>query len=289
MYREHVERATPDGDYAALGARVIAQSECGNYGEDALTAWKLPDGVVVIERVGKDGRSRRWPVEATDTLRVTAEAWGNLTMVGADTFLILVALEGEEIEISHFEINLSWGGVTDDEVAELARKIAIEAGCTVTVVPIKFADPPAVRNDETAAPKQVPAAAPITAAPPKALLGDRAGSVLLASLLCGDDNNEQLRAIKLSDNTVVIENATTGAHWLIASDDVLVITPYAVVGGPGGVWTCLERATGKDRIAGFYCWEDDRKGADEAAVAAFVAKVVAAAACKVDHRAMIWD
>jgi hypothetical protein len=41
----------PPGDYAALsaGARLIAQIDCGNYGEETLRAWKLPGGLIVLD------------------------------------------------------------------------------------------------------------------------------------------------------------------------------------------------------------------------------------------------
>jgi hypothetical protein len=131
-----VDRLTPHGDFAALGAQVIARSECGNYGEESLIGWKLPDGTVVIERVGKD--SRRWAITATDTLRISASAWGNQSMAGAETLLALITSAGEEIELSHFEFSAAWGGPTDDAVATLARTIATHAGCTVTVIPMTF-------------------------------------------------------------------------------------------------------------------------------------------------------
>lgn len=133
-----MERPTPQGDCAALGAQVIARSECGNYGEDSLVGWKFPDGTVVIERVGSDRSSRRWSIAATDNLQVSAGAWGNLSMAGAETVLKLLTREGEELELSHFEFSAAWGGPTDDEVATLARTIATAAGCTVTVIPMTF-------------------------------------------------------------------------------------------------------------------------------------------------------
>jgi len=280
-----VERPPPEGDLAALAARVIAQSECGNYGEDALTAWKLPDHAVVIERVAKDGSSRRWRVEAGDTLRVSGDAWGTTTMAGINTQLTLVTAGGEERELSHFEFSAAWGGPTDDDVAKLARTVALAVGCMVTVIPTTY---PA-RAHERPAPKveaPPPEIIPIAPAIPKVHVGDVAGASVLCSIVCGDDSDEHLRAIVLPDGTVVIENATTGAHWQIHRDDVLVITPFVVPSGPEGVWTCLER--GNDRIAGCYWRETDRNGTDEAAVAAFVAKVTAVVGCNVDHRSLVW-
>jgi hypothetical protein len=288
-------RPTPDGDCAALGAEVIAKSECGDYGEDELKAWRFPDGAVVIERVGQDGSSRRWRVEATDTLRVTSEAWGNHRMRGVETVLTLVTLDGEEVGLSHFEFSGAWGGPTDDTVTEVARTIASAAGCTTLVVPMTFPEPSAT---ESAKETVVATPAPVVVSPPpavvaprKPLVADVPGPGLLASLPCGDKGNEELRATKLPSGTVVIENTTSGERWEIAPGDVLRIIPYAVAGGPGGVWTCLERVRSKteDRIAGFYCWDPDREGPDEVAVAAFVAKVAAAALCDVAHREMIWD
>jgi len=133
-----VDRPTPKGDCAALGAQVIARSECGNYGEDSLIGWKFPDGTVVIERVGANRGSMRCAIAATDNLQVSAGAWGDLSMASAETLLKLITVEGEELELSHFEFSAAWGGPTDDAVAKLARTIATEAGCTVTVIPMTF-------------------------------------------------------------------------------------------------------------------------------------------------------
>jgi len=41
-------------------------------GEDTLTAQSLDDGRIVLERTEKEGGTQSWPLEATDTLRVSA-------------------------------------------------------------------------------------------------------------------------------------------------------------------------------------------------------------------------
>lgn len=275
-------------------AQVIAQSECGNYGEESLVGSRLPNGTVVLERGGKGSCAHRWTIAATDTLHVTSGAWGTAAMLGMETQLTLKTAAGETIEVAHFEFSAAWGGPTDDTVATLARRIAIEAGCAVTVIPITFP----VDWDQVVS--TAPAPVSLTAAPTPASLSQRPDGPLLATLLGGDGSTDPVYAVQRADGTVVIENATTGEHWTITREHVLVITPYAVGGASAqGVWTCLERRpvmTASDRvlpnaemIAGFYWWDDERSGVDEAAVAAFVHTLVTAAACEVDHRAMVWD
>lgn len=279
-----------EGDYAARGGVVIATSECGNYGEDTLTAWKLADGAVVVERECKDGTVLCWQIDATDTLRTSSEAWGSGGIVGLETDLVAIAQDGEEIAITHFEFSSPWGGASDRDVAMLAEAIANEARCTLDIVPTKYPES-MTRKPEVAAPTPAPEPPPPQVGRREPLLADSAGAEVLASIVGGKETNEELRAIRLADGNVWIENEATGARWQITRDNTLWITPYVMAtSSDDGVETFLEREppVSPEQIAAFKCWADERKGPDEAAVAEFVAKVVAATGCKVVHRELVW-
>lgn len=137
-------KSPPEGDLAALGAREIVRRDCGNYGEDALVAWKLPDGDVVVEYVGtgddRSGDPGRWLIDPADTLRVRSEGFVSAKMAGMESRLERVGIDGSTQTLAHFEFTAAWGGTYHDQVAELARRIAEAAGCGVVVVEPKISD-----------------------------------------------------------------------------------------------------------------------------------------------------
>jgi hypothetical protein len=259
---------------------VVAHSECGNYGEDALIAWQLGDDVE-IEHVAKGGVRKQWRVARGDTLRVTGDVWGHSAMVGMNTDLVLITSRKKH-RIAHFEFSFVSGGPTDDEVAKLARAIGTASGCAVDVVPRTF---PASAVTVASTPPPEPPRPAEAPSPPPPRLPPLVGASLLASVMSGNDTDEPLHAFSFFDGSVVIENSKTATRWTITRADTLVITAYAAGGRVDRVWTCLERKP-DERIAGFY---NDPSGADEAAVAAFVDRIASVTGCTVNHRPFCWD
>jgi hypothetical protein len=110
----------------------IATIECGDHGEDTLRAVKIDDSIV-LERTRKTGRVERWPILATDTLRVSHDMWGNTSMAGIEWKLTLVSHCGSSSAITHLEFDAASGGVTDKDIAAFVNTVAAAAGCTAKI------------------------------------------------------------------------------------------------------------------------------------------------------------
>jgi hypothetical protein len=71
---------------------------------------------------------------------VDGSGWGSGNLIGIETTLS-IRRPGGVVGITHFEINILWGGVHDQEVAAFARTVADAAGCSVAVTPTRLATP----------------------------------------------------------------------------------------------------------------------------------------------------
>jgi len=247
----------------------LATLDCGNYGEDTLSAEQHADGSVALERTMKDGRTEKWPVAPTDTLRVSAEVSGKVPFVAMNTQLLLVSRCGSSTSIAHFEMNVMWGGVFDAEVAAFAQTIAAASGCTATILPTKYPPEAPVPPASAAAPPPPPPV-PEPLPPPPELLADSAGVTTIAVL-------GSARALRLPDGSIIVEEATTGARWPIAATDVLRIEPYVEANAPFATYAALQR--GRDRLTAHTGVEAAR---------AFAAAIAAATTCSVEEFAERW-
>jgi hypothetical protein len=243
----------------------LGQLECGNYGEDTLTASKLEDGSVVIERTNKDGSLQSWTIGATDALRVSGKTFGDATVALMESFLFV-----NDVEISHFEINSQWGGTIIGEVAELARAVGAASGCRVTVIDLVDESPP-------------PAPAPSPPSPPppapKVMLPVRAGADVLASLETNATEEGLVRLLRLANGTIVFENAFTGEAWTIDASDELLLTIWGLSPGPS-YRTVLELSRRDEELASFHVWTEAARGLHHAQVVEFVEKITDLVGCK---------
>ena len=98
----------------------LATIDCGDHCEDTLRAVRSETGSVALEREFKGGRIERWPVEATDTLRVTGAMLGN---AGIEWKLTLVSRCGSSSAIAHF----------DRDIDAFVTAVAAAAGCAVSI------------------------------------------------------------------------------------------------------------------------------------------------------------
>ncbi len=89
----------------------LATIACGPGGEDTLCAAQHEDGTVELARTRKSGRVERWPVEASDTLRVRGEALTLVSRCGASSAI----------------------APASGDLAAFAEAVAIAAGCAVSV------------------------------------------------------------------------------------------------------------------------------------------------------------
>jgi hypothetical protein len=243
---------------------------CGNYGEDTLTASKLDDGSVVIERTNKRGSSKTWTIAMSDTLRVTSEMFA----AGMETQVVLLRGD-EELAIAHFEVNISDGGTGDTEVAAVVRTLAETAGCTAIieprVVPEYMRTPPAPRRPPPPAPPPER---------PKVMRPVRAGADVLASLATDAIEGGLVRVLRVADGSIVLEDAFTGDAWTIVASDELVLTIWGLSPGPPD-YTAITLTRGEHRLPAFYVWNDPTKGLHQAQVVELVNKIADVAGCRV--------
>jgi hypothetical protein len=126
------ELVPPRAPDEATGDRRLAAIACGNHGEDQLVAWRLgatpetPGGVILALRSGPS-----WHVEPGHVLQIEAERWAAKNFAAINTMLFLN--DGHKRRLTHFEIDVMWGGTHPDEVAAFARQVTDEAGCSVVV------------------------------------------------------------------------------------------------------------------------------------------------------------
>jgi hypothetical protein len=134
---ELVQPRAPD---ETTGDRRLAAIDCGNYGEDQLVAWRVnasadePEGVVLTLRSGS-----RWRVESNSTLHVEGEGWKAKNFAAIRTELFLTS--GHKRAVTHFEIDIMWGGVHPDEVAAFVREVAAAAACALSIEPTRRREP----------------------------------------------------------------------------------------------------------------------------------------------------
>lgn len=267
----------------------LGKLECGNYGEDTLTASKLDDGSVVIERTNKDGTTRRWTIGGTDTLRVSGDTFGDSRVACMETLLVLVPAEPAtpepkrgEVGIAHFEINSQWGGTFIDEVAVFARAVAAVCGCSVMVI-----EPPPEPMPAAPQSPPPPARTPAPPPPPKIALPVRPGAAELASLATSATEQGLVRVLRVADGSTVLEDAFSGEAWTINASDELLLTVWGL--SPGSPdRTVINLSRGDEELPRFYVWNDPTRGLHQAQVVELVKKIADLAGCRlrVDER---WD
>jgi hypothetical protein len=203
---------------------TLAILPCGEAGADSLSALQLDDGTIVLEHRTKFGRTKRYPIAAHDTLRVSSEIWGRQNM---ETELSIVSRTGSSIEVAHFECTAS-KGVHADEVGAFAISVADASGCGVNVMPTKertFAAP----EFDSIPPRATPTP------PPSVHFRDRLGAEVFATL-------ENLDAVALPDGAVVVESSAYGFVWTINAASTLVVWPHEGVACIETTLSCLEQS-----------------------------------------------
>jgi hypothetical protein len=237
---------------------------------DTLRAIQLDDGTVALEVTRTDGLVERTPIRRTDTLRVSSTLTRGAQMAIVSTELVV----SSDIAATAFtfELDLTSGGVLPNEVAALAGAVAAAAGCELRVVETVEPHPPVAASPAPVSPPVAEEIRSLAPAPPPLLLADRPDVEVFATLL-------PLKALRLLDGTVIVEDATTGARWPIGAADLLRITPYFVPSGPLAIDTYLIREG--QRLGTFRRYQDPPSGIDDEMVATFAAAVAKLTGCSI--------